>query len=114
MLTKVGFPKLTQPWEDSNFAGPDFGSDPLLGAAQNNSGQRAYRVDASNRGGFFLDQVNPLSPLATPPSQLFTGVVVGMRSAEEVRRNVAAFGADVPAALWADLRAAGLLDERAP
>ena len=45
---------------------------------------------------------------------MVTGVVVGMRSAEEVRRNVASFGADVPAALWADLRAAGLLDERAP
>ena len=37
-----------------------------------------------------------------------------MRTADEARRNVASFGADVPGALWADLRAAGLLDERAP
>jgi D-threo-aldose 1-dehydrogenase len=42
------------------------------------------------------------------------GVVVGMRSAAEVGQNVALFEADVPAGLWPDLRARGLLDERAP
>ena len=36
-----------------------------------------------------------------------------MRSAEEVRRNLASFEAGVPATVWADLRAEGLLDERA-
>jgi D-threo-aldose 1-dehydrogenase len=44
------------------------------------------------------------------------GIVVGMRSAEEVLGDVAAFeaGPDLPAALWSDLRGEGLLDERAP
>ncbi|MEV0824897.1 hypothetical protein [Nonomuraea rubra] len=41
------------------------------------------------------------------------GVVAGMRSAEEVRRNLAAFARQVPEGLWSDLAAAGLLDERA-
>jgi D-threo-aldose 1-dehydrogenase len=36
-----------------------------------------------------------------------------MRSADEVRRNLASFRAGVPAQLWADLRSEGLLDERA-
>jgi D-threo-aldose 1-dehydrogenase len=42
------------------------------------------------------------------------GIVVGMRTAEEVRGNTAAFGAQIPAQLWDDLRGEGLLDERAP
>ncbi|MEV5164866.1 hypothetical protein AB0K66_09635 [Streptomyces werraensis] len=37
-----------------------------------------------------------------------------MRSADEVRRDTEAYGAKIPAGLWADLRAEGLLDERAP
>ncbi|MCQ4214319.1 hypothetical protein [Streptomyces longispororuber] len=41
------------------------------------------------------------------------GVVVGMRSAAEVRRNLAAFCARIPEQVWDDLRAEGLLDERA-
>jgi D-threo-aldose 1-dehydrogenase len=50
-------------------------------------------------------------PLLHP---VVAGIAVGMRSAQEVERNLAAFGTDIPAGLWADLRAAGLLDERAP
>jgi D-threo-aldose 1-dehydrogenase len=40
-------------------------------------------------------------------------VVLGMRSAEEVRANLALLERPVPDALWADLRDAGLLDPRA-
>jgi D-threo-aldose 1-dehydrogenase len=42
------------------------------------------------------------------------GIVVGMRSPQEVRDDIAAFQAHVPDQVWADLVAAGLLDERAP
>jgi D-threo-aldose 1-dehydrogenase len=42
------------------------------------------------------------------------GVVLGMRSAAEVRQNVSSFAAAVPAQLWSDLGAEGLLDERVP
>nr|WP_307865641.1 aldo/keto reductase [Streptomyces montanisoli] len=40
-------------------------------------------------------------------------VLAGMRSAAEVRQNAGALTAEVPAALWEDLRAAGLLPEAA-
>ncbi len=57
-----------------------------------------------------LPQAAMAFPLAHPA---VAAVVLGMRSAEEVRRNVAAFGA-VPPQVWSDLRGEGLLDERAP
>ena len=41
-------------------------------------------------------------------------VLVGMRSPEEVTDNVEAFGAEIPPALWDDLRGAGLLDPSIP
>jgi D-threo-aldose 1-dehydrogenase len=41
-------------------------------------------------------------------------VLVGARSADEVRANAAGFAAPVPAALWRELRAAGLLAARVP
>lgn len=41
-------------------------------------------------------------------------VVLGSQSPQEVERNVAALSTDVPAALWAELKAAHLLDEEAP
>jgi D-threo-aldose 1-dehydrogenase len=50
-------------------------------------------------------------PLLHP---VVAGIVVGMRSAEEVRRNVESFAADIPPGLWSDLRDEGLIDERAP
>ncbi|MER7171467.1 aldo/keto reductase [Streptomyces mesophilus] len=40
-------------------------------------------------------------------------VVVGMRDADEVTADVAAFGAEVPDALWPALHTAGLIDARA-
>lgn len=42
------------------------------------------------------------------------GVVIGVRSPEEVEDAVAMFSVDIPEALWADLRAAGLLPEEVP
>jgi D-threo-aldose 1-dehydrogenase len=41
-------------------------------------------------------------------------VVLGGQSPQEVERNMAALSADVPAALWADLKAEHLLDADAP
>ncbi len=58
-----------------------------------------------------LPQAAIAFPLAHP---VVAGVVIGMRSAEEVRRNLASFDAGTPAEVWAELRGAGLLDERAP
>jgi D-threo-aldose 1-dehydrogenase len=42
------------------------------------------------------------------------GIVVGMRSADDVRRNLTAFAKPVPDSLWTDLAATGLVDERVP
>jgi hypothetical protein len=50
----------------------------------------------------------PLTHLAV------TGVVLGMRSAEEVRQNVNSFATPVPAQLRSGLCDEGLLDERVP
>jgi D-threo-aldose 1-dehydrogenase len=50
-------------------------------------------------------------PLTHP---VVAGIVVGMRSAEEVRQNLTAFATGVSAHLWNDLRSQGLLDERVP
>jgi D-threo-aldose 1-dehydrogenase len=41
-------------------------------------------------------------------------VCVGARSATQVERNAALFAARIPAGLWAELRAEGLLREDAP
>ncbi|WP_024508903.1 aldo/keto reductase [Bradyrhizobium sp. ARR65] len=41
-------------------------------------------------------------------------VVLGAQAPQEVERNAAALSTNVPAALWADLKAAHLLDEDAP
>lgn len=41
-------------------------------------------------------------------------VVLGAQCPEEVERNTAAFSSEVPAALWADLKAAHLLDADVP
>ena len=43
-----------------------------------------------------------------------SSLVLGAVTPDEVRRNVAAISAKVPAALWADLKTAGLLDASAP
>jgi D-threo-aldose 1-dehydrogenase len=42
------------------------------------------------------------------------GIVVGIGSAAEARRNAEAFAVPITAQVWAGLRGEGLLDERAP
>ncbi|MDG9700697.1 aldo/keto reductase [Streptomyces sp. DH37] len=74
--------------------------------------RRAQRIaDVCEAHGVTLPQAAVAFPLRHPA---VAGVVLGMRSAEEVRRDIEAFEADVPDGLWADLRDQGLLDERAP
>jgi len=58
-----------------------------------------------------LPQAAMAFPLTHPA---VAGVVLGMRSAEEVLQDVDFFTAGVPAQLWRDLCADGLLDERIP
>ena len=50
-------------------------------------------------------------PLAHPAVAC---VIPGMASAAEVAANIALFGHDIPPALWDDLKAEGLLHDRAP
>jgi D-threo-aldose 1-dehydrogenase len=74
--------------------------------------ERARRMaDVCEAHGVTLPAVAMAFPLRHPA---VSGIVVGMRTADEVRRNGAAFGVEIPAALWDDLRGEGLLDERAP
>jgi D-threo-aldose 1-dehydrogenase len=73
--------------------------------------RRANRIaDVCEAHGATLPQAAMAFPLLHP---VVAGVVVGMRSAAEVRSNVASFAAGPPAALWSDLCAEGLVDERA-
>jgi D-threo-aldose 1-dehydrogenase len=74
--------------------------------------ERARRIAAvCDAHGVTLPQAAIAFPLTHP---VVAGVVLGMRSPDEVHGNLAAHAADVPSGLWSDLRAEGLLDERAP
>ncbi len=74
--------------------------------------QRAHRIaDVCEAHGVTLPQAAMAFPRA---HSVVAGIVVGMRSADEVQRNVASFHTDVPAQVWHDLRGEGLIDERAP
>jgi D-threo-aldose 1-dehydrogenase len=74
--------------------------------------ERANRIaDVCAAHDVTLPQAAMAFPLAHPA---VAGIVVGMRSAQEVRANVDLFTAGVPAQLWSDLRSHGLLDERVP
>ena len=74
--------------------------------------ERANRIsDVCAAHGVTLPRA-ALAFLLTHPA--VAGVVVGMRSAAEVRENLDAFAAGVPISLWYDLRSQGLLDERVP
>ena len=74
--------------------------------------RRARRIaDVCEAHGVTLPEAAMAFPLAHP---VVAGIIVGMRSAAEVRRNIASFEAEVPPRLWADLRGEGLVDERAP
>jgi D-threo-aldose 1-dehydrogenase len=91
---------------------------PVAGAMFGYQTASAAVLDRANRiaevcaaHGVTLRQAAMAFPLTHPA---VTGVVLGMRSAEEVRENVKSFAAGVPAQLWSDLRTGGLLDERVP
>ncbi|MFI8232392.1 aldo/keto reductase [Streptomyces sp. NPDC085900] len=74
--------------------------------------ERAHRIaDVCEAHGVTLPALAMTFPLLHPA---VSGIVVGMRTAEEVRRNIAAFATEIPNPIWDDLRAEGLLDERAP
>ncbi|SMD10292.1 aldo/keto reductase [Kibdelosporangium aridum] len=69
--------------------------------------ERANKIaDVCEAHGVTLPQVAMAFPLQHPA---VAGIAVGMRSAEEARRNVEFFAVDVPAQVWTDLRAAGLI-----
>lgn len=68
--------------------------------------KKTHRIaDICEAHGVTLPQVAMAFPLRQP---VVAGIVVGMRSADEVRHNVESFQADIPEQLWADLRAEGL------
>ncbi|MGY0061630.1 aldo/keto reductase [Streptomyces sp. LZ34] len=74
--------------------------------------RRTHRIaDVCEAHGVTLPQVAMAFPLRHP---VVAGIVVGMRTVEEVRSNVESFGAEIPDGVWADLRGEGLLDERVP
>ncbi|MES4905884.1 MULTISPECIES: aldo/keto reductase [unclassified Streptomyces] len=74
--------------------------------------RRTHRIaDVCEAHGVTLPQVAMAFPLLHP---VVAGIVVGMRTAEEVRSNLESFGAEIPDGVWTDLRGEGLLDERAP
>jgi D-threo-aldose 1-dehydrogenase len=73
--------------------------------------RRAHRVaDVCESHGVTLPEAAMAFPLRHPA---VAGIVVGMRSAEEVHADLAAFAKEIPEQLWSDLSAEGLLDPRA-
>jgi D-threo-aldose 1-dehydrogenase len=73
---------------------------------------RARRIAAvCGRHGVTLPAAALAFPLAHPA---VASVCVGARSATQVERNAALVAARIPAGLWAELRAEGLLREDAP
>jgi D-threo-aldose 1-dehydrogenase len=73
---------------------------------------RARRIAAvCGRHGVTLPAAAIAFPLAHP---VVASVCVGARSAAQVERNAALLEARIPGALWAELRAEGLLREDAP
>ena len=74
--------------------------------------ERANRIaEVCAAYGATLPQAAMAFPLTHPA---VAGVVLGMRSAAEVRQNLAAFATGVPVQLWQELSSQGLLDERVP
>lgn len=68
-------------------------------------------ADVCSRHGVTLPQAALAFPLAHPA---VASICVGARSPEQIRRNAELFRAGAPAALWAELKARGLLHEGAP
>ncbi|WP_425428622.1 aldo/keto reductase [Streptomyces yerevanensis] len=81
------------------------------GAATPELLERVHRIaDVCEAHGVTVPQVAMAFPLLHPA---VAGIAVGMRTEQEVRRNVAAFAAPIPSELWTELCGEGLLDERA-
>jgi D-threo-aldose 1-dehydrogenase len=74
--------------------------------------RRAEQIaDVCEQHGTNLPAAAIAFPLAHP---CVVNVTLGMRSAEQVRRNVDLFESKVPPTLWSDLRDAGLIRHDAP
>ncbi|MFB7712472.1 aldo/keto reductase [Streptomyces sp. NPDC056105] len=89
---------------------------PLEGAtfdyapASSSALQHAHRLaDVAEAHGVTLPQLAMAFPLRHPA---VAGIVVGIRSEAEVRRNITALSMPIPEQVWGDLRGEGLLDER--
>jgi D-threo-aldose 1-dehydrogenase len=73
---------------------------------------RARRIaEVCDQHGVELPQAAAQFPLGHPA---VVSVVVGARNGDQMRQNADRFADPVPAQLWADLRAAGLLDPEVP
>ncbi|MFI9780776.1 aldo/keto reductase [Streptomyces sp. NPDC051956] len=82
------------------------------GAATPELLERSHRIaDVCEAHGVTVPQAAMAFPLLHPA---VAGIAVGMRTEQEVRRNIAAFAAPVPPELWTALGSEGLMDERAP
>jgi D-threo-aldose 1-dehydrogenase len=68
-------------------------------------------ADVCESHGVTLPAVALRFPLAHPA---VAGIAVGCRNAEEVHTNAALSRIEIPAAVWSDLKSAGLLREDAP
>jgi D-threo-aldose 1-dehydrogenase len=93
-------------------------SRPLPGATFDYAPAPGARVETANAiadvcaaHGVTLPAVALQFPLAHPA---VAGVAVGCRTADEVRRNAALAAEPVPAAVWSDLKSAGLVRTDAP
>lgn len=74
--------------------------------------ERVRKIEAiCARHGATLQAAATQFPLAHPR---IASVAAGYRSPQEVRAALAACAAPIPAALWAELRDAGLIDRQAP
>jgi D-threo-aldose 1-dehydrogenase len=68
-------------------------------------------ADVCERNGVTLPQAALAFPLAHPA---VVSVCVGARSSQQISRNADLFSAPVPGAVWAELKAEGLMREDAP
>ncbi|WP_329002203.1 aldo/keto reductase [Kribbella sp. NBC_00709] len=89
-------------------AGTTFNYEP---AAQSLLDKANKLADICESHGTTLPAAALAFPLAHPA---VAGIAVGCRTPEEVHTNAALARAEVPAALWSDLKSAGLLREDAP
>ncbi|MFI0237798.1 aldo/keto reductase [Streptomyces sp. NPDC016845] len=89
---------------------PAAGAHYDYGAATPELLERAHRIaDICEAHEVSVPQAAMAFPLLHPA---VAAVAIGMRTAQEVRQNIAAFAAPVPAELWSELCGEGLLDER--